>query len=63
VRGVLESKKGPARDVVLLNSGAALYISGTAGTIQDGIRLAAESIDSGKARRKLAELVEMTNAA
>jgi len=62
VRGVLESKKGPARDVVLLNSGAALYISGTAGTIQDGIRLAAESIDSGKARRKLAELVEMTNA-
>ena len=63
VRGVLESKKGPARDVVLLNSGAALYISGTAGTIQDGIRLATESIDSGKARRKLAELVEMTNAA
>ena len=63
VRGVLESKKGPTRDVVLLNSGAALYISGTAGTIQDGIRLAAESIDSGKARRKLAELVEMTNAA
>jgi len=62
VRGVLESKKGPARDVVLLNSGAALYISGTAGTIQDGIRLAAESIDSGKARRKLTELVEMTNA-
>lgn len=62
VRGVLESNKGPARDVVLLNSGAALYISGTAGTIQDGIRLAAESIDSGKARRKLAELVEMTNA-
>jgi len=62
VRGVLESKKGPARDVVLLNSGAALYISGTARTIQDGIRLAAESIDSGKARRKLAELVEMTNA-
>lgn len=62
VRGVLESNKGPARDVVLLNSGAALYISGIAGTIQDGIRLAAESIDSGKARRKLAELVEMTNA-
>jgi anthranilate phosphoribosyltransferase len=62
VRGVLESKKGPARDVVLLNSGAALYVSGSAGTIQDGIPLAAESIDSGKARRKLAELVEMTNA-
>ena len=63
VRGVLDGKEGPARDVVLLNSGAAVYVSGRAGTIQDGIRLAAESIDSGKARQKLAELVEMTNAA
>ena len=62
VRGVLESKKGPPRDVVLLNSGAALYVSGTAANIQDGIRLAAVSIDSGKARQKLAQLVEMTNA-
>ena len=40
-------------NVVLLNSGAALYVSGSAATIQDGIRLAAESIDSGKARQKL----------
>lgn len=63
VRAVLDGKKGPARDVVLLNSGAALYVSGSAGTIADGIRLAAQSIDSGKARQKLAELVEMTNAA
>ena len=63
VRGVLDGKEGPARDVVLINSGAAFYVSGRAGTIQDGIRLAAESIDSGKARQKLAELVEMTNAA
>jgi anthranilate phosphoribosyltransferase len=47
----------------LLNSGAALYISGRATTIQDGIRLAAESIDSGNARQKLAHLVELTNAA
>jgi anthranilate phosphoribosyltransferase len=63
VRGVVDGKPGPARDVVLLNSGAALYISASATTIQDGIRLAAESIDSGKARQKLAQLVEMTNAA
>ena len=62
VRGVLDGKPGPARDVVLLNSGAALYVSGSAATIQDGIRLAAGSIDSGKARQKLAQLVEMTNA-
>src|SRR5918996_5381271 len=39
VRGVLDGKPGPARDVVLLNSGAALYISASATTIQDGIRL------------------------
>jgi anthranilate phosphoribosyltransferase len=63
VRGVLDGKKGPARDVVLLNSGAALYVSGSAPTIQDGIRLAAESIDSTRARQKLEQLVEMTNAA
>jgi anthranilate phosphoribosyltransferase len=63
VRGVLRGDKGPARDVVLLNGGAALYVGGSAATIQDGMRLAAESIDSGKASEKLARLVEMTNAA
>jgi anthranilate phosphoribosyltransferase len=63
VIGVLEGKEGAARDVVLLNSGAALYVSGKAATIRDGIGLAAESIDSGKARQKLGQLVEMTNAA
>jgi anthranilate phosphoribosyltransferase len=63
VRSVLQGVAGPARDVVLLNSGAALYVSGKAATIQDGVRLAAESIDSGKARRKLEQLAEMTNAA
>jgi len=63
VRGVLAGNKGPARDVVLLNSGAALYVSGRAANIQDGIKLAAESIDSGNARQKLRQLVELTNAA
>jgi len=63
VRGVLRGDKGPARDVVLLNSGAALYVSGTAATIAEGLRFAAESIDSGKARQKLEQLIQMTNAA
>ncbi len=63
VRGILDGELGPARDVVLLNSAAALYVSGSAATIQEGIRLAAQSIDSGNARQKLAQLVEMTNAA
>jgi len=63
VRGVLAGNTGPARDVVLLNGGAALYVSGRAANIQAGIKLAAESIDSGKARQKLEQLVELTNAA
>ena len=63
VRSVLHGKKGAARDVVLLNSGAALYVSGSAASISEGMRLAAESIDSGKARQKLEGLVQMTTAA
>jgi anthranilate phosphoribosyltransferase len=63
VKEVLQGNQGPARDVVLLNSGAALYVSGSAGSVIDGMRLAAESIDSGRARDKLERLVRMTNAA
>ena len=63
LRAVLDGKKGPPRDVVVLNGGAALYISGNAATIPDGMKLAAESIDSGNARKKLAQLIELTNAA
>jgi len=63
LKDVLQGKKGVPRDVVLLNSGAALYVAGAAQSIQDGIRLAAESIDCGKARQKLEQLIEMTRAA
>jgi anthranilate phosphoribosyltransferase len=63
VRAVLDGRSGAPRDVVLLNSGAALYVSGRAASLPDGIKLAAESIDSGKARQKLQQLVELTNAA
>jgi anthranilate phosphoribosyltransferase len=63
VRDVLQGRPGPARDVVLLNSGAALYVSGSAASVKDGMRLAAESIDSGGARAKLEQLVRMTNRA
>ncbi len=62
LRRVLRGEKGPMRDVVLLNSGAALYVGEASGSIAEGIRLAAESIDSGKARAKLDQLVQMTNA-
>ena len=63
VRGILQGNQGPARDVVLLNSGAALYVSGRADSVKNGMGLAAKSIDSGRARDKLEQLVRMTNAA
>ncbi len=63
VKNILQGDKGPARDVVLINSGAALYVSGRADSIKSGMALAAESVDSGKAREKLKQLVRMTNAA
>lgn len=63
VRAVLQGKKGANRDVVLLNSGAALYVSGTVASVAEGMRLAAESIDSGRAQQKLEGLVRMSNAA
>lgn len=62
MKSVLQGDQGSPRNVVLLNSGAALYVSGSVATLQDGIRLGAESIDSGRARQKLDQLVEMTNA-
>lgn len=61
LRGVLRDDKGPKRDMAQLNSGAALYVSGKVDSIAAGVRLAGESIDSGKAREKLDRLIEMTN--
>ncbi|MBW2990058.1 anthranilate phosphoribosyltransferase [Candidatus Woesearchaeota archaeon] len=49
-------EKGPKRDIVLLNAGAAIYTAGKASSIKEGIVLAKESIDSGKALEKLDEL-------
>src|SRR5262245_12192329 len=56
VEGILRGERGPRRDVVLLNTAPALVASGAASTWKEGIRLAAESIDSGSALRKLQEL-------
>jgi anthranilate phosphoribosyltransferase len=58
VTRLLEGDAGPRRDVVLLNAGAALLVAGAARTLADGIALAAESIDSGRARNALARLKE-----
>ncbi len=58
---VLENKKGPARDIVLLNAGAAVYVSGIADTLAQGIRAAQRAIESGAALQKLHELVAVSN--
>lgn len=54
--------RGPRRTAVLLNAGAALYVSGKAVSLKDGIELAADLIDSGKAAQTLANLVRTTQA-
>jgi len=59
---VLAGKAGAARDIVLLNAGAAIYVAGLVDSLQDGIAKAAETLDSGKARQKLEQLIAMTQA-
>jgi anthranilate phosphoribosyltransferase len=61
MRELLDGADGPLRDVVLLNSGAALLVAGRVTRVEAGIELAARSIDSGAARRVLDELVARTN--
>ena len=62
LRGVLDGEEGPQRDVVLLNSAAAIVVGGRAEDITAGLEVARESIDSGKARRSLDRLVEVSNS-
>lgn len=59
--GILKGEKGPKRDVVLLNAGAALVVAGEAVDIREGIHLAGEAIDSGAAQDKLQKLIQFTH--
>ena len=58
---ILSGAKGPKRDAVLLNAGAALYIGGGADCWEDGVVLAAQLIDSGRAMATLKKFVEVSN--
>ena len=60
-REILSGAKGPKRDAVLMNAGAALYIGGKADSMQEGINLAAELIDSGKALEVLEKFIQVSN--
>lgn len=62
IQGILHGKKGPHRDVVLANSGACIYLAGLAGSIAEGVKTAAEAIDSGLAANKLTQLIQTTGA-
>jgi anthranilate phosphoribosyltransferase len=60
--GVLDNQPGPARDIVILNAGAALYAADLVDSMTSGIARARAALESGAAKVKLAELVEATNA-
>jgi anthranilate phosphoribosyltransferase len=62
MRRILQGEKGPGRDVVVLNAGAAVAIAGETPQFQECIGIAAESIDSGKALQKLEQFVELTRS-
>lgn len=59
IMDVLTGKKGAARDIVLLNAGAAIYVAGLQASIHAGIEHAAQVIDNGSAKQKLDELVRV----
>lgn len=60
IRNLLEGEKGPRRDMVLLNAAAGLLAAGAAPNMAEGLELAAESIDSGRAMNKLSRLVALS---
>ncbi len=60
--GVLDNQASAARDIVLLNAGAAIYVAGLADTLANGVKKAGETISSGAAKNKLAQLVQISNA-
>ncbi|HXG79654.1 MAG TPA: anthranilate phosphoribosyltransferase [Methyloceanibacter sp.] len=61
IRAVLEGQRGPLRDIVLFNAGAALLVAGRVKTLREGVTLAAEAIDSGRAKRVLEALVKLSH--
>ena len=60
-RAILAGETGPKRNAVLMNAGASLYIGGKADSMKEGIKLAEEIIDSGKAKAALEKMIEVSN--
>ncbi len=59
-RALLSGAAGAYRDAVLLNAAAALIVADRAGSLKEGVALARESLDSGAARRRVADLARIT---
>jgi anthranilate phosphoribosyltransferase len=57
---VLNNEAGAARDIVILNAGAALYVANVSDSIKEGIALAREAIASGAAKKKMEQFVAFT---
>ncbi|MCW8923393.1 MAG: anthranilate phosphoribosyltransferase [Gammaproteobacteria bacterium] len=62
IKAVFANQAGPAKDIVCLNAGAAIYVAGLAASLAEGVECAAEVIAAGKAAEKLQELVAKTTA-
>lgn len=62
IREALDNQPGPARDIVLLNTGTALYAAGVASSIVDGVDRAREAVASGAARTKLEQFAKLTQS-
>ena len=62
-RGVLSGERGPRRDIVLLNAAAALLVAGTVSRLQDGLKLAAQAVDDGRAAVVLENLRRLSHSA
>jgi anthranilate phosphoribosyltransferase len=61
ILNIFNGEMGPKRDVVVLNSAAGLYVANKVNSLEEGINFAQEIIDSGKAMKKLEEMIEFTN--
>lgn len=62
IRSVLEDNPGPARDIVVMNAGAAVYTAGVAGSLKEGVSMADAAIKSGTARSRLDDLIVLTQS-
>ncbi len=61
IKSVMDNKEGPAKDIVSLNAGAAIYVAGLATTLAEGVARAKEVIASGAVKNKLDELISLSN--